>query len=423
MEHRKPPILPTSSSAPSPPPSPRRLPLLGAVAAFANKLTRRPLRAALVGTLALLVLLYNAHTLSTLRRDVGYIFRPIWDSPEPAFNVIKHFPRPRDSAGNDEAWCGLHGWSKRATRPVVVDAVPVSTELDMLEIRWREYAPFVDVLLVVEADMTFSGSPKPLHFAAQRERFERIAKNAGAKLVYAAVTDFEANLPSGSFKNEARQREAISQLIAAERASGAIPPGALIIQSDVDEIVSRDTLRLLTTCSGFPAQMHLQVDNYLYSYDQPLNDGGYWRPRVVTVPAGGESVPYHHGRGADDLLAAAGWHCSFCFPTLEDMRAKMTGYSHNDRLTSARLLDEKRLRRRVCEGRDPFGMWAVSSPQPVILQLSTNTPQEAFTFRDVIAHSGPTRRRNAFLHVPAALKEEPERFGYLLDKGCDRPNK
>ncbi|WOO85357.1 Beta-1,4-mannosyl-glycoprotein 4-beta-N-acetylglucosaminyltransferase [Vanrija pseudolonga] len=403
MDHRKPPILPTTSS--SPPPSPRRIPVLGAVAAAANKLTRRPLRAALVGTIALLVLLYNAHAISTLRRDVGYILRPLWDTPEPAFNVIKHFPRAGDD--NDEQWCGAHGWAtRRGGKPVVVDAVPVSTELDMLEIRWREYAPFVDILLVVESNMTFAGTPKPLHFAAHRARFERIAHDAGAKLVYRAVTDFEPNLPSGSFKNEACQRQAISDLIAAERGSGAIPPGALIIQSDVDEIVSRDTLQLLTMCSGFPSQLHLQVDNYLYSYDQPLNDGGYWRPRVVTVPAGGEGVDYHHGRGSDDLLAAAGWHCSFCFPTLQDMRAKMTGYSHNDRLTSARLLDERRLRRRVCEGRDPFGMWA-----------------EAFTFRDVIAHSGPTRRRNAFLHVPVALKEEPERFSYLLDKGCERPNK
>ncbi|TXT05085.1 hypothetical protein VHUM_03905 [Vanrija humicola] len=357
MDHpRKPPILPTSVS---PPPSPGRLPLLGTAAAFANKLTRRPLRAAIVLALALLVLIYNIGTLSVLRRDLGYIFRPLWDTPEPGFNIIKHFAARGDD--DNAAWCAAHGWAARTGgKPVVVDAVPVSSELDMLEIRWREYAPYVDMLLVVEANMTFAGTPKPMHFAAHRERFERIAKDAGAKLVYRAVTDFEPNLPSGSFKNEAHQRQVISNLIAAERGSGAIPPGALIIQSDVDEIVSRDTLKLLTTCEGFPEQMHLQVDNYLYSYDQPLNDGGYWRPRVVTVPAGGEAIDYHHGRGADDMLAGAGWHCSFCFPTLEDMRAKMTGYSHNDRLTSTRLLDEKRLRRRVCEGRDPFGMWAVS---------------------------------------------------------------
>ncbi|KAL1405636.1 hypothetical protein Q8F55_009275 [Vanrija albida] len=389
------PILPTSTSRGSARFS-SRLSLAG------SRLARRPLRVALVSAVAALVVLYNLGTLATLRRDTGHLLRPLWDTPEPGFTVVPHWPR----LGDDKAWCARHGWSLRRAKPVVVDAVPLAAELDMLEIRWREYAPFVDVLLVVEANATFAGTPKPLYFALQRERFEALARDAGAKLVYRALTDFERDVPPGSAANEERQREAISQLIAEERASGAIPPGALIIQSDVDEVVSRDTLRLLTTCGGLPPQLHLGLDNYLYSYDQPLRDGGDWRARVATVPAGGESMGYHHGRGGEHLLPGAGWHCSFCLPTLEDMRQKMAGYSHTDRLTSARLLGEKRLRRRVCEGRDPFGMWA-----------------EAFTFREVLAHSGPTRRRHEFLHVPAAVVEEPERFGYLLDKGCERPNK
>ncbi|KAL1409322.1 hypothetical protein Q8F55_003303 [Vanrija albida] len=405
---RSPPLLPTSAASSSSAAAASSGRLASARLAITRRACRRPLRTALVASaVTFLLLLLNFHTLSTIRRDIGYIFRPLWDTPEPPFRVLKHFPPPGEGEIDTTAWCALHNWTARSGKPIVVDAVPVSTELDMLEVRWREYAPFVDIFIVVESTMTFAGTPKPAHFEQHRAKFEAIAKAAGAKLVYKKVTDFEPNLPSGSFKNEIKQRVAISDLIEQERVlAGSIPPGSLVIQSDVDEIISRDTLRLLTTCSGFPSQMHLSVDNYIYSFDQPLNDGGYWRPRVVTVPSTSERINYHHGRGAEDMLAGAGWHCTFCFPTLEDMRAKMRGYSHNDRLTSKKLLDEKHLRRRVCEGRDPFGMWP-----------------EAFTFRDVIAHSGPTRRRNSFLHVPVALKEDTDRFAYLLDKGCERPDK
>jgi beta-1,4-mannosyl-glycoprotein beta-1,4-N-acetylglucosaminyltransferase len=243
---------------------------------------------------------------------------------------------------------------------MIIDAVPISTELDMLEIRMREYAPFVKIFVIVESPMTFSGQAKPLFFAEQRDRFDKIANEVGAKIVYGAVEGMKANLPVGSFENEIKQRVTISQLLDGLRNRGEIKDGSLVIQSDIDEIISRQTLDLLTSCADYPEQLHLNVKNYRYSFNFPLLDPGYWRPRVVTVKPGQE-VPYHHGRGSDTLLAGAGWHCSFCFPTLDEMRAKMQGYAHNDRVRDKAILEEKVLRRRVCRGEDPFGMYPVCS--------------------------------------------------------------
>jgi beta-1,4-mannosyl-glycoprotein beta-1,4-N-acetylglucosaminyltransferase len=246
-----------------------------------------------------------------------------------------------------------------AERPLVVDAVPISTELDMLEIRMREYAPFVKIFVIVESPMTHAGRPKPLFFAEQRQRFDKIVEEGGAKIVYAAVEGMEPDLPVGSFQNEIKQRTTISNLLTGLRQRGEIHEGSLVIQSDIDEIISRQTLDLLTSCTDYPVQMHLNVKNYRYSYNFPLLDEGYWRPRLVTIGSEQE-IQYHHGRGSDWLLEGAGWHCSFCFATLDDMRAKMQNYVHNDRLRDNSNLKEDVLRGRVCRGEDPFGMYPVS---------------------------------------------------------------
>lgn len=61
--------------------------------------------------------------------------------------------------------------------------------------------------------------------------------------------------------------------------------------------------------------------------------------------------------GRDNVLADAGWHCSFCFRTLAEFKLKMQGYSHSDRLGGkTELLDPQRIQKVICKGADIFGM-------------------------------------------------------------------
>ncbi|GHJ84470.1 hypothetical protein NliqN6_0872 [Naganishia liquefaciens] len=348
-----------------------------------------------------------ANEVGTARRDLGYLLRPLWDRPERAFEVVPHYGT--DEALSAETFCGLHGWNKRqGAPPIIVDAVLVSTEIDMLEIRWKEYEPYVDLFVVVESNMTFAGTPKHKYFAEEwmdtlRNRFDFIPRD---KIVYLAIDNLRPNLPLGSFENEATMRERVTQLLHAQAAEGSIPPGSLILHSDVDEIISRDTLALLTICQAFPSPLHLNVKNYRYGFSFPLADAGYWRPKVIThdPAATWDTLTYGHGRAADVILADAGWHCSWCFRTLEEMRIKMLGYSHNDRVRNRKaLLDPVKLRQRVCRGDEPFGMLP-----------------ESYTFRDLIKQTGPLTPSRTFRDVPVALKQDPKRFAYLLDDGCAR---
>ena len=95
--------------------------------------------------------------------------------------------------------------------------------------------------------------------------------------------------------------------------------GDLLIMSDIDEIPSRQALMLAKTCVT-PSWLHLTMKNYMYSFEFPLNDHGYWRASIVTASS---NLQYSHTRQSDDSLLSAGWHCSWCFRTLEEFRIKM----------------------------------------------------------------------------------------------------
>lgn len=302
----------------------------------------------------------------TLFRDLGYLTRPLWDSPDRPWNVVAHYAPPGDlsDATNRQAYCALHGWQARTSHdpPVkIIDAVLFSGELDLMEIRMREYARDVNQFLVVEATRTFSGDPKPAFFQQDRDRFESIVGASNISLH--VVSNLVEGLPKGSFENENRMRTEMGDLLTRELKTNSARYDHLVLQTDVDEILSQQTLQLLRSCKGYPSPLHLNTRNYLYSFEHPLLDDGYWRPKVVTVaasPSEQASIGYTHGRGGDTLLEDAGWHCSWCFPRLSDFKRKMTGYSHNDRLKNQRLLEDGWLKQRVCRGEDPFNMWPVS---------------------------------------------------------------
>jgi beta-1,4-mannosyl-glycoprotein beta-1,4-N-acetylglucosaminyltransferase len=97
-------------------------------------------------------------------------------------------------------------------------------------------------------------------------------------------------------------------------------PAPILVFSDIDEMPSSHTLRLLLTCS-FPSPMHLQLRNYLYSFEWPIGSNS-WRAQVHEW---NNQSYYRHSQASNNLLADSGWHCSYCFPTLNDFVTKMQG--------------------------------------------------------------------------------------------------
>ena len=198
--------------------------------------------------------------------------------------------------------------------PEVWDAVLFSSELDLLEIRLHELSDVVSKFFIVEADRTFTGHPKNLTFALYADRFAPFAD----RIVHSVFHAHELAPGESPFENEIAQRRHMNALLRTHHDRSKAPP--LVIFSDVDEIPAAHTMKLLRRCEA-PNPIHLQMREYLYSFEWPVGEVS-WRAQVHRLDA---NSGYGHGQVAELKLADSGWHCSFCFRYLHEFADKMTG--------------------------------------------------------------------------------------------------
>lgn len=321
-------------------------------------------------------------------QKITYFLRPLWESPPKPFHEIPHYYHENVSM---ETLCRLHGWGIRESPRRVFDAVLFSNELDILTIRWQEMSPYVTQFVLLESNSTFTGMPKPLVFASNREKFSF----AEPQLTYGVIGG-RFKKGENPFVEEAYQRVALDQLL---RISG-IEDDDLLIMSDVDEIPSAHTINLLRWCNDIPPILHLQLRNYLYSFEFYL-DNKSWRASVHRYQRG--KTRYAHFRQSEVLLSDAGWHCSFCFRRISEFVFKMKAYSHYDRVRFPHYLNPDRIQDVICKGADLFDM----------------LPEE-YTFKEIIGKMGPIPHSFSAVHLPAYLLNNASKYKYLLPGNCRR---
>lgn len=249
----------------------------------------------------------------------------------------------------------------------------------------------VDKFVIIESAKTFTGIEKPLVFKENESKFEF----AKSKIVYRQVTVppplYGANDP---FEVEKYHRVFMGEILGELE----LRTGDWILMTDVDEIVSWHTVHLLSICKGMPHRLHLQMTNFMYSFEFKSQSTISWRPKAVRFPTG-----YNHRRESDFMLADCGWHCSFCFKRIRDFVFKMRAYSHADRVYSKSLLDPERIQRIVCEGKDVFDLLP-----------------EAYTYNDMMKDLGGFQKQSSLVDLPSYLLQEPDEFRFLLPGGCLR---
>lgn len=117
---------------------------------------------------------------------------------------------------------------------MVYDCIPFFNELDILKLRMQIMAPYVDFFVIEEASVTFSGEPKRMIFAENRQLFAEFEE----KIRYVAVD----NSPLEGVTTHERDKFQKNQLI---RGLSGCKPEDIIIFSDVDEIPDPETLKKL----------------------------------------------------------------------------------------------------------------------------------------------------------------------------------
>ena len=176
-------------------------------------------------------------------------------------------------------------------------------ELDMLEMRLAETAGAVDRHVLVEANQTHRGVPKPLHWPAAGKRFAKYAP---------VVTYVEAQLPQvpEPWVLEHAQRDAAWPVIDA----GATDDDIVLI-CDLDEIPSPSLIERARK-GKLPQVCSVRMKVYLHAVDWRVPDDQV-PPQAVIATAGyirrngGSLAAIRDRRDSYPVIEDGGWHFSW----------------------------------------------------------------------------------------------------------------
>lgn len=209
----------------------------------------------------------------------------------------------------------------------VWDTVLLNDELDLLELRLRVLGDVVDRFVVVEADRTFTGAPKPLHLTDNLDRFSRWRGQLAP-----VVARLDPDAPSAWSREHAQER-------AQKQALDGLGADDLLLVGDVDEIPHPHVVGHLAQHLDEPVRLVMQ--HALYRGNWVLRDlweegtvAGRGRDlghRMIADSLG--DVPDSWEGYQEPLLPAAGWHFSYLGGP-EDLLRKLGAFSHQELNTS-----------------------------------------------------------------------------------------
>jgi len=198
-------------------------------------------------------------------------------------------------------------------KAAVFDCFPFFNELDLLEIRLRETESVVDRWVLVEAELTHQGSPKPLFY---RDNIKRFAK-WNDRIIHVVTR------PGGVNTSEREWSQRRDVLIGLNN-FGAKDDDIAIL-ADADEIPSSASVASYRQEMG---RCYLEQRCFYYW----LNcEGGLWGgPKITTVGDLRQVYFLNTIRyGPAHRIGNGGWHFSY-LGGAEGMRTKLESFLHDD---------------------------------------------------------------------------------------------
>ena len=231
----------------------------------------------------------------------------------------------------------------------VFDCFIFFNELDVLEIRLNELDSVVDKFVLCEARYTHQGHPKPLYFNENKERFAKFKH----KIDHIIVDEFPSTCVT-SWDREHHQRNMMASALKEANSSD------VIILSDVDEIISADTVRNYNVSLGICS---VKMPLFYYKLDWKLGEP-WFKARIFPFSAIGQ--PTQEGfsqrgtlqwfRGEGDYQVQnqleGGWHFSF-IGDKDSIKAKIQSYAHEE-FNNDSFTNDKNIEKAIEQGVDVF---------------------------------------------------------------------
>ncbi|TVY81801.1 Beta-1,4-mannosyl-glycoprotein 4-beta-N-acetylglucosaminyltransferase [Lachnellula suecica] len=290
-----------------------------------------------------------------------------------------------------EDYCARRRWPvypHRGSRRKVYDLMLINTELEWLSIRMGQMASHVDFFVIIEADKTFTDTPKPLHVRENWDLFKDYHHKMIRHTLNMDNVEFDGTWGREGFSRDAMYDQVIPYLEGEQEAF----KGDVLLVSDVDEIPRPDAIVALRNCD-FPEGVTIHTKMYYYGFQWAQRND--WPHPQATFYNFDDTVLPDTLRGigeAGDHIYNGGWHCSYCFPTVQEMVTKIKSFSHTE-LDKEEFTDRDKIVERVRTGKDMFDR-----------------------------EEEPLDRVEDNPDVPRFLRRNAERYSYMLDRDPKNAN-
>lgn len=214
--------------------------------------------------------------------------------------------------------------NEHAARPKIYDCFTFFNELEILEIKLNELYDHVDYFVLVESTETFRGTPKPLYFAENKDRFSKFLD----KIIYVPLTQHLET--SNPWDREFYQRNQLLRGL-----TNCLDTDIVIIE-DLDEIISAAKLPefiepILTHRLPYVTCKH---SIYTYYLNRLGHAGGSVLDMLGSIVTSYGEVKRLSPQGIRNLMSiensiAAGWHFTY-MGGADRVRKKLESFSHSE---------------------------------------------------------------------------------------------
>jgi beta-1,4-mannosyl-glycoprotein beta-1,4-N-acetylglucosaminyltransferase len=229
---------------------------------------------------------------------------------------------------------------------MIVDCFTFFNELDLLEIRLNELGGVVDKFVIVEAELTQSLLPKPLHFEENRWRYGDFLH----KIVHVKMTKDECpSNDSNAWAMENAQRNKIFDGVQ----SLYLSDDDIVLISDLDEIPSSKAVGGLETALGQWDICSIEMGFYAYFLNLKAQERDWVGSVATKYKLFKEHMPqdFRKYKDAFNRISGGGWHFSWLggynkiyekslsciepfdkskIPTIEQFKRHFEGFTQSD---------------------------------------------------------------------------------------------
>jgi FkbM family methyltransferase len=289
-----------------------------------------------------------------------------------------------------------------APKSKVWDVFPFFQEFDVLELRLNELDSVVDKFVIVEANMTHAGNPKPYYLSENMERFAKWKDKIIIKQVDLTTLNFSLFDYDPTWVREHYQRDAAREVLYAYCA-----PQDFIIVGDVDEIPRASKVKEYIESNPDKAGVLVQSRSMYYlNYRCVKTDEPQLNSKILPYLMMG-SCSLNDIRFADKenllptmRIEGAGWHLTF-LGGLDAVTQKVRAWAHQE---IGEGLSDENIVARVDAGQDIYDS---ANSEWELVEIDETFPKYVQEHQKSLIHDGLIKPVIATTIIPFKKPRSP----------------